>query len=84
MSNSQYYGTGDAFDPPPGMSRQTYRRRWKRGEVPGVQLPGRGGVVVTRADWAEWLRSQQQTAPTPAPAEDPIEAAVRSRFKCAS
>lgn len=80
MSNSQYYGTGDAFDPPPGMSRQTYRRRWKRGEVPGTQLPGRGGVVVTRADWAEWLRSQS----TPTNAEDPIEAAIRARFKCAS
>jgi hypothetical protein len=73
-----YYGTRADMSPPPGMSRRTYREAWQRGEVPGTRMPGRGGVVVAVEAWDAWLRAQQGA---PAQDEDPIEAAVRRRFK---
>ena len=71
-----YFGSRFDLRPPPGMSRRTFREGAQRGAWPATRLPGRGGWVVSTADWDAWLRSQR------GPIEDPIEADIRRRFKC--
>lgn len=79
MDTGGYYGTRKDMTPPPGYGPRAYRRGVQAGKLPGHKLPGRGGVVVSRIEWDRWVAEQAATA-----AMDPIEADIRSRFRCAS